>query len=434
MTHPCIEFARIDTTSPYEVARYMSWLYHGRWPEQEPSDEEATLKPEALLDAFWHWDAPRRRLLKLLWQHLHRSGDETDFHGTFTAAMHWFVEDAADCGELLPPIQDRLRRVLAAVDAAQAFSSEAGQLDWGEELFLPAAEAAIVRTQLERVSVSLLEKESNYEEALGYSVSAYRTRVLGYIPPSFSDVDRRYEGAVLARTRAVTVVNEGASALLINADDPTEPPGIGMAWGYAGHGPNVLAISLLTDALDGDVVLASAHARDFRDQFVTEWAMDSPFAITRSEILAWLGARGVDREASEEARRQLDARRGRFEKRGGELLARWEQVRNAGGLVTQRFALVPADFEAGLYVDLMEMLQRGGGVMRCSRCELPIGFDGSSRARRQRGRYREGLPVYHDSCAHEHRLEVKRLDWRRRSADPAFRRERRDAARRSRRE
>lgn len=212
-----------------------------------------------------------------------------------------------------------------------------------------------------------------------------------------------------------------------------------MTWGYGGHGLNVLSISLLTDALDGDVVLASAHARDFRDEFVCEWPMDSSFVLRRADILEWLNARGVDADARDAARRQIDVRRAQFEKRGQKLLERWDRVSTAGGLVTQRFDLVPADFEAGLYVDLMRMLQRGGGVMRCSRCELPIGFDGSSRATRQRAtrqraRYREGRPIYHETCNREHRLDVKRRDWKRCSEAPEFREARRERARRSRRE
>lgn len=226
MSQPCIEFALIDAAKPEEVARYMSWLYEGRWPEQEAADDDAVLTPEELRDTFWHWDSPRLRLLKLLWQQLYATADEVHFRGTFTAAMHWFVEDAAGCGDVLPPIQQRLRSVLTAVDTAQAFSSEVGQLDWGEELFLPAAEAAIVRLQLERVSVRLLEKESECEEALGYSVGAYRTKVLGYVPPSLTDEERRYAGTVLPHTRTVTVGSGSTTVPLINADDPTDSPGV----------------------------------------------------------------------------------------------------------------------------------------------------------------------------------------------------------------
>jgi hypothetical protein len=111
---------------------------------------------------------------------------------------------------------------------------------------------------------------------------------------------------------------------------------------------NVLSISLLTDALDGDVVLASAHARDFRDEFVYGWPMDAPFVIRKADILEWLSTRGVGAKAGDAARREIDARRSQFERRGQKLLEPWERVRTAGGLVTQRFDLVPADFEAGL--------------------------------------------------------------------------------------
>jgi len=40
--------------------------------------------------------------------------------------------------------------------------------------------------------------------------------------------------------------------------------------------------------------------------------------------------------------------------------ARRAEIETIGGLVTQRFDVVPPDFECALYVDLMRFLEKGG--------------------------------------------------------------------------
>lgn len=91
-----------------------------------------------------------------------------------------------------------------------------------------------------------------------------------------------------------------------------------------------------------------------------------------------------------------------------------------GRLRAQRFDLVPVDFECALYVDLMSFLQRGGYVLPCARCGLPVGGDDSPHSHRQRARWRAGRSVYHPECAAEQARLRKAEWWRRRADDPAF--------------
>jgi hypothetical protein len=77
------------------------------------------------------------------------------------------------------------------------------------------------------------------------------------------------------------------------------------------------------------------------------------------------------------------------------------------GLRSQRFDIVPETFEAALYLDLMRMLERGCVALRCSACGLPIPYDHSGRANKQRARSQKGQPIYHPDCFAEYARERK---------------------------
>ncbi len=82
---------------------------------------------------------------------------------------------------------------------------------------------------------------------------------------------------------------------------------------------------------------------------------------------------------------------------------------------SQRFDIVPGTFESALYLDLMRMLERGGVALRCSGCGLPIPYDHSGRANKQRARSKKGQPIYHSECFAEHARSRKKAYWQRRA-------------------
>jgi hypothetical protein len=96
------------------------------------------------------------------------------------------------------------------------------------------------------------------------------------------------------------------------------------------------------------------------------------------------------------------------------------RIEAAGELRSQRFDVVPQSFEAALYLDLMRMLELGGAALRCSRCHLPISYDYSGRANRQRARSKKGQPIYHAECFAEYAKERKKRYWQQRSRSPQF--------------
>ena len=79
---PCIEFALIDAKDPTQVARFMFWLDRGRWPEDrietnlQSLAEAKNITMEESLEISWMFDAPRHRILKLLWQLLQDNHSE----------------------------------------------------------------------------------------------------------------------------------------------------------------------------------------------------------------------------------------------------------------------------------------------------------------------------------------------------------------------
>jgi hypothetical protein len=84
--------------------------------------------------------------------------------------------------------------------------------------------------------------------------------------------------------------------------------------------------------------------------------------------------------------------------------------------VSQRFDIVPLDFEASLYVDFADFLRGGGTVQPCSYCKLAMPVNA-----RQQARARKRLPVYHPGCHEKQRAASKAAAYQSRSKDPQFR-------------
>ena len=82
---------------------------------------------------------------------------------------------------------------------------------------------------------------------------------------------------------------------------------------------------------------------------------------------------------------------------------------------------MPENFEAALYLDLMRMLDSGAIALRCSGCGMPIPYDHSGRANKQRARSKKGDPIYHPDCFADAARARKKAYWQRRSSSSKFR-------------
>lgn len=83
--------------------------------------------------------------------------------------------------------------------------------------------------------------------------------------------------------------------------------------------------------------------------------------------------------------------------------------------LSQRFDVVPKDFEASLYVDFAEFLRSGGSIQPCGYCgqTMPVNAH-------QQARARKGKPVYHPECHMKHRIKTKSQAYRSAAQDPLF--------------
>lgn len=431
---PCVEFALLDVTDPEQVPCFIIWLATGNWPGDR-TIRELLLAPRQLTaeesqEFFWGDQAPRWRMARLLWQFLQRDRSDRSFTG-------WaYKEDCARCADLLPPVQQKLSWVLAGIQEIASRDAVVNQGDWGEEWFLPAEQADYVRQQLGRSQLTLLERESEYPEALAL-VFEYNTRhQAGFIDISITDDDRSYVGEYvqyeLGLLRHVWIEAGGQRQSLPNSGQLRRPPGSNFYWAYSGLAARNLAESILTDATGGDLALAYEHSERFLDEVVAQLPEHEPFRLSRAGVLAWLQKHGVDDQQLADSQQYLTERK----KACGPTVERLKKELEkalAAGLRVQRFDNVPPDFECALYLDLMQMLQHGKRIMRCSRCTLPIPYDASGRSNRQRARWVAGQPIYHQQCWHEARREIKRRRWRRRATDADFKEERRRRAREARR-
>lgn len=177
--------------------------------------------------------------------------------------------------------------------------------------------------------------------------------------------------------------------------------GTGFEWGYGGHGPLALAHCILLDALNGDLPLATELEDEFFRQFTLTRPRYDDLRLSRTTVMRWLEKRGY--KARWEAQRQAVVDRvAEHEVNIKEKEDRLLRIRKMGGLRIQRFDVVPATFESALYLDLMRMLEHSDFALRCCRCGLPIPYDNSGRANRQRARSKNGQAIYHSECFAEH--------------------------------
>jgi hypothetical protein len=382
-------------------------------------------------------------MLKLLWQLMTGTSDDDEFHHRFTAQLHLLRQDAARCAEVLPPIQARLRRVLNGIVTAGDIDRETGQTAWGEQWYLPRAEAHLAREHIQRARPDLLEQRSEYPEAVEVWLDILTNRA-AFIDPPFSDPDREYLGDLVAvpgveRREPIVWVRAGDGLKgLVNARHPfSQRAGTGFGWGYEGGGAHLFAVSLLADVFDGDLKLAEALASFFVEEIVAHLPWDgwmAPFYLRRGEVLNWFTERIPDaREALEHSGAELAERRSKFQPGLAKQTARLDRIRSHSPLFAQRFDLVPPDFECALYLDLMDSLRLGKRFFTCSHCNRLIPDLGDAHSNRQRARWKQGRPVYHEECARAVGKERKRSYFAKRSADPTFREDRRHEARRRRR-
>lgn len=424
---PSLRFARLDSKSPRVVADFILWLCGWRAWQESPEDDAASLpSPEQLVELIWGWDgAPRKRMGKLLWQLLVGNDDPQYFQQYFTADADYIAAQIAQLIERLMPIQQNLNWILEARTQRELEDTSIGQGSWGEDWWLPSDQAAYLRQQIRRARPDLIEESSSYEDCM-------ECTSIPYLEIASEDPARTYTGSLHERFRYYVEIidSDGKRFPLAYPRYPYRMrPGTGFSWGYGGHGPSSLAVSILADALGGDYQIADRHREEFVSNILMGMQQDVPFAISRVEVLAWLESRGVGvRELRDAEARVLELKK----VNGlmiGEFKAQMERIRKKGGLVAQRFDLVPPDFECALYLDLMRNLERAGWVLRCSHCMHPLSCPRTSTGNRQRARWLAGKPVYHEECFVKHRLEHKRSYWRERVKSPTFRKNERDRAR-----
>lgn len=448
-TSPVIQFSLLDTSSSLAVGRFMFWLFYGHWPElyiREHPENQPLSNPERsidLVEEFWLWDAPRKRMLKLLWNLLQSNTKERYFDSRFTARLPRFVEDASSCAELLSPIQKRLLIVLDGIEQVAKKDLTIGQGGWGEEMFFPVEQAHQVREQLSKARVDLLTKSADYTTAIATHLNnliRYDAAALD-IPINSADREYRFEAGNDGQYLA-WVVADGRREGLVSASDPLGEPGIGFAWGYLGGGPYSLALSILADATGGDIRLAERFAEahietpqpvsideiesleegqpSFINDLIETMSGATPPPFTRTEVIEWLAHHGVDETELSKYETELAQRKKKYKP----TIDKYRDIlRNIDthGLVTQRFDLVPEDFECALYLDLMGYLRSGGRFMKCGYCGNVIPSDNSPRSSQQRARWRKKLSVYHPECAINVNKQNKRADQRRRMQDPLYR-------------
>lgn len=426
----CTKFCRIEL-SDTAVENFVLWLCDQSKEQVEQRIGEWSKGEDSWIDpveSMWGWDAPRQRMAKLLWQAVHNDASDEEFHKRFSFPGL----ECPDSVRLLGPIQQRLKWVMEGLFKRQEQDIELRQGDWGEYWWLPEEQAEFVRTQLRHTHVDLIEQCSEYDDALRYSLCFQVRHVVQAIAVPCSDPDRVYVGTHCGPTGRTFVWVQSESGrkypLKHGARVYLEADGTGYSWGYPGHGPGELAHCMLVDALDGDLVTAAEFEDEFFKEYTFTYPRDEDLRISRNVVMKWLEKRGA--KTKWESRRQLVA--AQLSKHAGAIADKeslLERVTNMGGLRTQRFDIAPATFESALYLDLMRMLEHSDYALRCSGCGLPIPYDNSGRANRQRARAKKGQPIYHPECFVESGRTRKKIYWQRRSRTPEFRDQQRRRAR-----
>ena len=424
---PCLEFATINLDSREEIAKFIVALCDwGIQSDLGDSDVEQSPDPEALIELLWGWDgAPKKRMAKLLWQFLVHNDSDEHFDQFFTIRVESISAQIPEATALLRPIQQKLLWIIDGLTERERQDASIGQGSWGEEWWLPTDQASYVRQQLQRARPDLIEESSSYEDSMRYQPVPYFELVC-------DDAERVYVGEIRPDGYEFVQVEDpaGSRRPLTRAKLPfSQRPGTGFSWGYAGSGPCELATSILADAVGGDLLLAQRMRDDFVEDVLANIRQHTALRIPRRDVFAWLHAKGVDSKQLREATERVAA----LKERSGDSLAEHKRrlalIRATGGLVAQRFDIVPPDFECALYVDLMRTMENAGWVLRCNRCNQPLPCDRSPTGNRQRARWLASRPVYHADCFTEHRREQKRAYWKQRTAIPSFRKQERTRAR-----
>lgn len=430
----CTKFCRIALDDD-SVEHFFLWLCD-RAPEQMDELSRAHKSGGPVwydpVEDTWGFDAPRQRMAKRLWQLLHHGASEEEFRQQFSFPVGL---ESFDSASLLAPIQQKLKWVLDGLATRQEQDDRLGQMDWGERWWLPPEQSEFVRHQLKNTHAELIEQSSDYEDAVRWGLSHYVTRIVQGIAVPCDDPARIYVGRRFP-PHAIAFVcvkdGNGNEYPLKHGDRPyLDTDGIAFEWGYPGHGPGALSRSILTDALDGDLVLAEEVDRmkdGFFEKFILRHPREKNLRISRAAVLRWLKSAGKI-AAYEERRPAVAERIASHAKAVAEQEERVGMIQQTGGLRSQRFDIVPDSFEAALYLDLMRMLEQGGAALRCSACGLPIPYDQSGRANRQRARSKKGEPIYHPECFANVGRKRKKAYWRQRSKSPQFREKQRARAR-----
>ena len=430
----CTKFCRINLDDD-SISDFILWLC-GNSREQISARLFARSKDDIIwydpVEDTWGFDAPRQRMAKLLWRTLHGNTTEEDFHRRFSFPTPL---KTSDVGHMVAPLQQRLKWVMDGLFSRSIEDSSLGQGDWGERWWLPAEQSNFVREQLQQTHAELIEQSSDYEDAASLSLSFYVRHTVQAIAVPSRDPARIYVGERRGPHGRVFVWvqdTNGHKCALKHSDEPyREADGTGFEWGYGGHGPSALTRCLLADALDGDLVLADELDQlddGFFERFILNYPQDDDLRISRAAVLEWLettGKAGLYEERRQSVSDRLTAHTKAIAEQV-DLLARIEET---GGLRSQRFDIVPETFESALYLDLMHMLERGGVALRCSGCGLPIPYDHSGRANKQRARSKKGEPIYHPDCFTEYSRKRKTAYWQRRAKSAQFREEQRVRAR-----
>jgi hypothetical protein len=383
------------------------------------------------VELAWGWDAPRHRIAKLLWKALHGNASEEEFYNGFS--LHRPLLQIKGCASLLAPIQERLRWVMEGFFTRRSEDHKFGQGDWGEQWWLPSEQAKFVRTQLQETRADLIEQSSDYEYTLRHDLCFYVNDVVKARSVPCLDPKRVYIGTRRGQPlRAFLWVQSESGGrqypLKHGKEAHLKADGTGFEWGYGGHGPVALAHGILLDALNGDLPLATELGDKFFRQFTLTCPRYDDFRLSRATVMRWLEKRGYT--ARWKAQRKAVADRlaehaANIKEKEDRLI----RIRRIGGLRTQRFDVVPATFESALYLDLMRMLEHSDFALRCCDCYLPIPYDNSGRANRQRARSKNGQPIYHPECFAKHSRARKKAYWQRRSRSPEFREQERQRAR-----
>ena len=424
---PSVQFARLDLDSAKEIARFIVWLCD--WGLRgEVADHEPYIPPdpEALVELLWAWNgAPKKRMAKLLWQLLVQNDSQQYFDQSFTVNVDSIADQISKSAHLLQPIQQNLVWVLDALIEREREDITIGQGSWGEEWWLPAEQAAYLRDQLRRARPDLIEASSSYEDSMQYAVVPFFEIVS-------ADPLRSYSGNLRSNGDEFVEIEDSAGVrwpLSYPWFPFSQRAGNGFSWGYPGGGPSHLALAILADAVGGDFEIAERLREEFLLEVLADLPRRSPFQISRTKVLTWAQGKGVGPAVLSAA----TARVAELERANRQWIedhkARLKRIRSIGGLSAQRFDLVPSDFECALYLDLMEAMENGGWVLRCSRCNHALPCPLTPTGNRQRARWMAGRPVYHEDCFVQHRLEHKRSCWKERTKSAVFRAQERARAR-----